>query len=1377
MIYTPAERTTKVNRVKTMYQTAYSHYVVALEKIEQKAIYNEDEGDFVKAFECGEALYGAVEESLRIILSDNDKEVKDKGNTTYQLCFNAWQYIKHIDYIDLACLVVEKEERNLAYHRFSVAKLSRFVRVFKNLKNIIHLFFDKNANLPDVEEPKNLIDFSKIYFECEEFKLSDCTYMLIADPMHDIAKDKLSILTSLPWDVVIDFDGASKQNGLRASVSVDNDPKIIDLFYDNVRKGVNPETTMFKSGKTIWFYENRRGKIIPQMFSKWNEEPDNTIKRKDSSRIFLETCYSARPTQLIVVCLKRYDQAVRFLLEELYERFNDIKVILINQDDEEEERRILDILPEEKFSFYLNGIDNFLDKLKANRNKLPTQPLKRTRGILVSGKKGEVELESNFVVNIQDYFDIVHLNIDKDEGEIDLESAKLQFMKGHPASWSIYKHNIDVHLVDVELLRSFLGRIKERLNIVAHNPKDRIFTIAHRPGFGGTTLSKRIAWELHYDYPVLILKNYKQGRISKLISDLYDESNKGILIVADENVVGVSGLDDFEREISSINRPIATLLVKRDGKNTRNDNKNTLPLRLIEDGVCEILEERYISIARQTYDDGTIQRQKKYLSKISDDMKCPFIIGLYYLEKDFTGVKDYVRKFVSKINDQRTKKVLLYISMCDYFARKEVPTYLISRIFTDQEGRFVLRNVIGASTEELLIEKNENNLTYWRPKHYLLGFEILKWLMSDMQYDEKDWRDRLYTYSKSFIDDTKRIVGNSEYILDLLSEMFINRQVHNSVEDGEDGRFSKLIDTIVGAEERLQILQHLTNSYDNVAHFWGHLARYYSSRKPTNFIKAEKCCDTAIRLTEETGKNDPVIYHIKGDCIRKNMSDQIKSSMNSGDKIDIDKILEIRSLVDYAATWFELSKKYGQVDFGVITHIETILEFMELVFKHYSISSVADLLNLKETWVKNYIKDLNDLFLAIDKDELSEKALEIYERCKNKFNILIYRKSHSEIIQGLYNRLGDFKNRTNVDTHSITFIRRSIIETILHNYEQNFDRIDDRDRIRLLELLEANIDAAPDNTSNYRLWIKISKQSKENVDKAIIYVRKWYNVEKEKRVRDPKPAYYMFVLHFLRAMDGFRDALEDALIYLKECQLICEYRQKFISINVVRVRDWYGYGTGMKRIIDANSVSEAELNKDARIAEMHGIFSKYEHNGKGYISLDTLKGIDVFFKPSDAKRSLGQNQVDDNLLFKFGFSYDGLIAYNKSVEDLDGKNEENILEESLKVKKSTKLIKVGEVVDFYIREKRGTSLLLGTIRDGNLEGCIHISEIKYGKTTQEEMEELINKTVKARIVEKDSKDRYRLSLKQLYGSKFNSTTEEDNLIKRAYEKAKRKKKR
>ena len=76
-------------------------------------------------------------------------------------------------------------------------------------------------------------------------------------------------------------------------------------------------------------------------------------------------------------------------------------------------------------------------------------------------------------------------------------------------------------------------------------------------------MSRRIAWDLHTQFPVVILKRYSSSETWNLLTALYENVKKGILIVADENNVSQSDIEKIQKEAQNSIFPVVLLSVSR----------------------------------------------------------------------------------------------------------------------------------------------------------------------------------------------------------------------------------------------------------------------------------------------------------------------------------------------------------------------------------------------------------------------------------------------------------------------------------------------------------------------------------------------------------------------------------------------------------------------------------------------------------------------------------------------------------------------------------------------------------------------------------------------------------------------------------------------
>jgi hypothetical protein len=123
----------------------------------------------------------------------------------------------------------------------------------------------------------------------------------------------------------------------------------------------------------------------------------------------------------------------------------------------------------------------------------------------------------------EEHFEVVHKDINQqevDEAEID------NFYRGGVITWRGLSKNQDIRRKNTE---EFKRIIEEAL----HAGESEIFYVIHEPGMGGTTISRRIAFDLREKYPTVILKQYRLLDTADKIVELYDQTKKTIFVVAE----------------------------------------------------------------------------------------------------------------------------------------------------------------------------------------------------------------------------------------------------------------------------------------------------------------------------------------------------------------------------------------------------------------------------------------------------------------------------------------------------------------------------------------------------------------------------------------------------------------------------------------------------------------------------------------------------------------------------------------------------------------------------------------------------------------------------------------------------------------------------
>ncbi len=613
------------------------------------------------------------------------------------------------------------------------------------------------------------------------------------------------------------------------------------------------------------------------------------------------------------------------------------------------------------------------------------------------------------------------------------------------------------------------------------------------------------------------------------------------------------------------------------------------------------------------------------------------------------------------------------------------------------------------------------------------------------------WKQNLLSRCVEFIEDTKMENGIvSQEILNILRTMFITRE--NDAITNE--QFSKLIYDLRETQHEANavriVFEKLTNCYPEEPHFWAHLARYYSYE--------EERADLAIihinKAIEISQKKDPLLYHIKGMCIKNDILDEIKNvdhifkSQLSDKNIQISNIINtIKLKYKDAAEQFEITRGLDNELHGYISHIQLITDIIDMGYRVSLCENRSEFFQkFKDSW---YVECLDEANILLELAKNIDLENNDYFLSKAENGILKLFGDYSKILQTWNNLLPYSSNKDS--------IRRLIVRTQIERCN-GFENMSQELLDQLLGYLEENIQNEPSNGVNINLWFRAARYcSKVSIDMAIAKVNQW-------KVNTDliNSYYYSYILNVIKAENGFTKANIRAIELMKDCS----YKARFIP-NRTKVYEWLGKGRELEQLVSNKIIDlkNTELKKQ-KLKLLVGIVSEWEHPGAGKI--DFLDGIKIYFRPSQGNKGKGItfDDLGKKVYFFAGFSYDGIRADDSSVvtefylsENQKGGDTKN--EVAIETNNLRKL-HVDEIVDCTV-VKITKNFAKVKIEGISIECNIHISQLGQKKFI-EKIENVVNigDQLKAKVISFDHKYGWELSLRDIHKKNSGNTEKFEN---------------
>ena len=1027
------------------------------------------------------------------------------------------------------------------------------------------------------------------------------TYILAADRILPTDGAPIAALGMQPWRAVIDFDPESDISGFLHYI--EGTLRGHRVIHRTTRGDYHVRP---KPG-THWFFaqglSGRQDTLVTGSHGAWLKAYKQELG-KQLERV--ARVISPSPVVALVLWsdtdLRKH---LRTLIEELHGAFGDaIDVVVVSSDEPS-----FSALSEEAGATFvgmnLRSLCGGLAVHYADRQNTTGK-----RCVLPTSSGAQIEVKSEDWLWLSEDLELIHRSIEIAGGDGD---GPKEYRMGADISWRNLhlRHDCDRDIT-LEVRTQVEADLRRRQTV-------RI-NLYHEPGGGGTTVGRRLAWDLRNIYPVGILNKCAPretaGRIGK-ISALTESS---VLIIVDGGQHSERDIDDLYELLKANQTPAVLIQILRRFSRQRVGRRQFWLDATLTDQEADRFSEAYAT---------AVSAKKKELALLAkqrnNQHRNAFFFGLTAYGQDYRGLRQYVADRTAELTDAQ-RHILVYIAMAHYYGQQSIPAQAFASFLKLPRSKTLdlTAAFTGPATVALglLIQNQQAEL---RTTHHLVAQKIMQQLLAppNSLNPEDVWHQNLSSWGKDFANfchGDKQVT--SDRFLELVRRVLIYRDNTEvlGTERAAQRQFAQLIDDIPSPHGRREIFRHLIDRFPLEAHFHAHFARFLSLNG--EYDEALRYMDSAISLQPE----DHVLHHMRGMVLRRRMRGSARAE---------ESVEQLIKIAREASESFGEAREWGpDREHAYISEVQMLIDLVDQVGRRQQGPN------------KNVIRDVltrsnADPFLqqALQKaEELLDRVQHLYAGEKPSTYAIECRAKLENIYGDYPTALQAWNNLLSRPEAAKPPVRRQIVWTTLRRHGGAWDQLTRTETARIQQLLEENLEEEAQDSTSLRLWLRTVRQlqSPPSLDSVIEKVSYW-----KANTGALDAAYYLYVLHTLLALDGSSQGAADAEQTLDECRNLARFRR-----DRTRSFEWIGPGDGVRGLVHQSRLGEWKEDfweSTNAITRCQGRIKDIGGPQKGKIEMES--GIGAFFVPGRSGFHAGRDE-NSPVNFYLGFSYDGPRAWS-----------------------------------------------------------------------------------------------------------------------------------
>ncbi|XP_031548674.1 uncharacterized protein LOC116286340 [Actinia tenebrosa] len=768
----------------------------------------------------------------------------------------------------------------------------------------------------------NWDEWMKFRNNVRNFDHSQNNYILVTDAISPELTECYSVFRSVPWKMVLDFDPSSEEAGMYQDfTSKDGTSSLINMITPGEirRLPFSSLSRHIDAKKTQWMFVNGRKSDGsdggPQHFEDWED-----VSLKEITKFF--GCFSEPDKfdkNMPVICLvlpfkKESVPFIEVTLRRLVENFNEfnLQFVGIKQDQ-------------------CGALsDRLLKKINLQATDLGPQLLRLAMEDLfhISSEQSycmptsqanvPAKLTQKEYLYLKEYLDVLYEGCEDPADLIDddddfVEERKKSFMSGNCISFVSLSYNHDAKREISNVIRTHIQRILDQ----GPSTHPSIVEISHSPGSGGSTIARRVMWDLHKSYPCVFAKLEDHKNDLEDDSTFLDHLADRIIFVQDKcYTTPVVLLDGKHTSIEALSSRLARNLNSKGRKavllrcnHTSGEGKSqSIPES------SEVHARFCVNVKLEKSKADLKEFKDKYKDYIEDFKKIKSVSGLsrvfhFPLLAMLGEFRPKLQQIVYESFDEMEpleKEIVLVVAFLQKYAARATPAPLLYAAFKNSFQQSSKQAITYEDISKIITEPLSNLMVPADPTKFLyqgrykrLNYFQERYTLQHPDVAELVLKKAKMTLKQDTMAITRDFLGFPIYddirFIPLMKDLFV---LNGSL---RGGGFSSLFKELnaMNSKEAGELFCEAADKTKDVAVVTG-AARFFANLQSPSFEKAKELTDKAFECRNAKDKRNK-IYDVKGVVLSK----EIRFLSNNE---QINSLQELQGLAEKAISSFRKAK-------------------------------------------------------------------------------------------------------------------------------------------------------------------------------------------------------------------------------------------------------------------------------------------------------------------------------------------------------------------------------------------------------------------------------------------------------------------------------------